>query len=584
MADSQHISTAPELEPGNYVTFQLSVIDQTIIRQYSRCVACIPLSRAPLRKGDTVRELTWPELEQVAAVVVNKFKVALVKTFERYPELAGHITLDDKVKTGKNAQLRLPIDKDGRAVIDLDQHISQRFHPEFIPYNVQADLGMPNKILKESELSSILQKSDLSSDKPTLVIKMELNFIFGAVLAVLSLHHVVVDGTGIGLVVRHFADAFRSTNGISATDALKDVVGTFLYTRNIRTTAAAASKQFKKTVRNLRNPRENDDLDFLLNRARNIMPLEFRLKEHNALREKVNSSAASWAIEPVCPEFATAEQLSRFSLTQARRTPMPITALILVLSKASVTAVQASLQREATELGMRTAFSTFDVLCAIIWAAVTKARHSLEANDEYLKSLGFSSEIIEETKKTTKLGIPIDIRKRIGLDPFYIGNAALYTLAELRQSTVIKPENLLTVAHAIRQANNDFDETAVRARIRYLLNAKTTVKPSVDSEGNDMWITSWAGLGRMLDFGRLKAPELKFEVEMGHPKFFRKLWGAFTDGSAVVLPQDVTIEDAPFEVFLQLREDVMEALKVDQELANLDKISRLLQTRISISD
>ena len=194
--------------------------------------------------------------------------------------------------------------------------------------------------------------------------------------------------------------------------------------------------------------------------------------------------------------------------------------------------------------------TTNSVIMAILWRHMTLARRS---------------SIDQESIKTSKLFIPVNIRNRMvpPLPEGYFGAAVDSGIAKLNIDTLTStaPETLLQTSQTIRAAIDSVDDNWVRQMISYANKADSDTDVS-DIQGSgmdrvhgaDMYITSWLKLGSYQhDLG----------MGLGGPDWVRKPWSR-DPGSCIILPERSKTPEF-YEVVSQMTTADMERLLQDEE-------------------
>ncbi|KAI0468818.1 transferase family-domain-containing protein [Xylaria cf. heliscus] len=194
--------------------------------------------------------------------------------------------------------------------------------------------------------------------------------------------------------------------------------------------------------------------------------------------------------------------------------------------------------------------STNTLVCALVWACITRARRRRGAGHE-----------------SSRLAMAVDGRRRLG-DGFsgspYLGNAVLYSLAtcpasEL-DSVAESPEAFAAVCDAVAQS-----QAPAKIDARHVAEVCALVERAGDYRGvfvgwdlfgsRDLTVTSWADLDL---YGTV------FGGGLGTPEFVR-IPSSAADGVGIVMPRKrgVTPKDEVVEVMVMLRSDDMALLEQD---------------------
>ncbi|KAE8378268.1 transferase family-domain-containing protein [Aspergillus bertholletiae] len=202
---------------------------------------------------------------------------------------------------------------------------------------------------------------------------------------------------------------------------------------------------------------------------------------------------------------------------------------------------------------MSKAPSTNTVLCALIWATITRVRM------QHNPSLGDG---------ISRLGMAVNGRHRIGENfsgpesPF-LGNAVVYSLSKfpagaLAASDETPVRSLAKICEHIAQSQSrSVINSRYIAEVYHLIDRMEDCRSLFvgwDLFGSrDLTITNWADLGLYeMDFGDL----------LGRPKFVRLPYME-ADGVALILPRQRSASQEVLEVMIMLRRDHMDALEKD---------------------
>lgn len=191
------------------------------------------------------------------------------------------------------------------------------------------------------------------------------------------------------------------------------------------------------------------------------------------------------------------------------------------------------------------------VLMAVLWRYMTRAR---------IPSVSQYSHV-----KTSKLLIPVDIRKRISppLADVYFGAAVDSAKAEMNLNDLADSGTLelSQIARNIRAAIDEVDESYVRQAIKLALSQDRNIDvrdlqaSNMDRvTGADMYITSWL---------KLRLYEAHMDMGLGEPEWVRKPWSR-DPGSCIILPQRCEHPEN-YEVVVQMTEADMARLLQDPE-------------------
>lgn len=131
--------------------------------------------------------------------------------------------------------------------------------------------------------------------------------------------------------------------------------------------------------------------------------------------------------------------------------------------------------------------SANDILCAVLWHAVVRARLGSRSAAEGECSI---------------LAVPVNVRRRMNppLPPDYIGNAVIEAMTErpMTELSAWSTSQLAETALAIRQAVSSVDDANIRALIElvdHVDDVHRIRRRGESSLGNDLTITSWLDMG-----------------------------------------------------------------------------------------
>jgi trichothecene 3-O-acetyltransferase len=350
----------------------------------------------------------------------------------------------------------------------------RHFAPEevdHLSYEQLCEKSLPPSLIKP-EIVSVLKESADESWAP--VFRIQANVIDGGVIISVYLHHCISDGTGAGLLVSGslLQDEFKFDRHLDGGE-------------HDTPTLSHRLEAFAERETHVRN--------------------ELSLASFN----QINNRQLKWKKVPP-PGYVdhTAKPLGRGCVFR------------LPLDK-----LEGLKLRLETHAGSGCFMSRNDVLMALVWHSMTKAR--VPSLDE---SKGITA---------SRLNIPVDIRKKLKkpLSISYFGAAVDFASTEmpLCHLTDICDANMAQTALAVRKAVNSVDE----AYIRQAIALATKSSPDIDvrdlqgsnmdrAEGADMYITSWE---------KLPLYEATFDMGLGQPDWVRKPWSR-DPGSCIVLPFD----------------------------------------------
>ena len=229
----------------------------------------------------------------------------------------------------------------------------------------------------------------------------------------------------------------------------------------------------------------------------------------------------------------------------------PMTAAIFELDMNAIVSLKHEILEHLDGLGPEKVWvSTNDVLCTVLWRAITRARALSDAGQQ------------SEDESTAQVGLGMAVNGRARFNPplpaTYVGNFNVYSMVtcELPLSKFPSLSSLGKTALAIRGSINAIDDTYIRSLIHLVdsLPDATAVQPAFKSFlGKDLAITSWADLGLYdLDWGPA--------IGGGKIDFVRIPKAGF-DGICIVLPR---MENGAVEVIVGLKQQDMDVLKDDE--------------------
>ncbi|KAK1148047.1 hypothetical protein N8T08_010682 [Aspergillus melleus] len=196
--------------------------------------------------------------------------------------------------------------------------------------------------------------------------------------------------------------------------------------------------------------------------------------------------------------------------------------------------------------------TTNTVLCALIWATITRTRMAHNPSLEH---------------KPSRLSMAVNGRPRISQifstpDSPFSGNAIIYSLTTLPAQTLAASDQ--TPVRALAEICNHIAESQSPSTINSRHIAEVyTLADRVETGSlfvgwdlfgsRDLTITSWADFDLYgVHFGKV----------MGRPRFVRLPYME-ADGVAIILPRQRSVSQEVLEVMVMLRRDHMEALELD---------------------
>lgn len=329
----------------------------------------------------------------------------------------------------------------------------------------------------------------------------QMNIIEGGCLLCVCVHHSVMDGNGLAAVLRCWAHHCRGLQNL-----------------------------FEPTSELPGWSDQSLDRSQLLNGG-----LETHIKNFPGyeITPPAQQSIASDGKQPVVPSIP------------------PMTAAIFELDMNAIVSLKHEILEHLDGLGQEKVWvSTNDVLCTVLWRAITRARALSDAGQQ------------SEDESTAQVGLGMAVNGRARFNPplpaTYVGNFNVYSMVtcELPLSRFPSLSSLGKTALAIRGSINAIDDTYIRSLIHLVdsLPDATAVQPAFKSFlGKDLAITSWADLGLYdLDWGAA--------IGGGKIDFVRIPKVGF-DGLCIVLPP---MENGAVEVIVGLKQQDMDVLKDDE--------------------
>ena len=458
------------------VTTELSALDQIMPRVYIRLILTFPVSKEE----------------------VNTASQCLQRGLER--TIAEIPFLDDDVTNAPNRPSRVSLrSRSGgeKTVFQIKNLVNEGSGWTRRYEDLQAE-DMPMSELDGDLLAPV---GRMMPEGATPVMAVQANIIEGGCLLCVCVHHSVMDASGLGVVLRHWARHCRALQNLSRQDyGLSDWSDQSL------------------------------DRSPLLNGG---------LETHN---EKFPGY-----------QVTKKAQQSIESYKQPAATPSvpQMTADIFELDMNAIVSLKHDIIEHLDESGQGQVWvSTNDVLCTVVWRAITRARALSESGSQI------------ETESSAQVGLGMAVNGRARLTPplpaTYVGNVILYSMAncELSLSRFPSLSSLAKTALAVRESINAIDDTYIRSLIHFIddLPDVTAVKPAFRSSlAKDLAITSWADLGLYdLDWGAA--------IGGGKIEYLRVPKAAF-DGLCIILPR---MQNGAMEVVVGLKQKDMDVLKDDE--------------------
>lgn len=195
--------------------------------------------------------------------------------------------------------------------------------------------------------------------------------------------------------------------------------------------------------------------------------------------------------------------------------------------------------------------STNDVLCAVLWHAIVRARSG-------------EGPVVE--CKRSKLGVPVNVRSKMvpPLPQDFIGNATVDVTVDrpMTELLIWSTPKLARTALSIRQAILSVDDAYIRALIDTIDGLEDIRRSKGGCEsflGDDVTITSWLDMGICnLDWGEMLG--MIEERTQGFDGF---------DGLCIILPRR---RDGSVKIMVGLEASCMKRLEKDGDLATCMRI------------
>ncbi|KAI2624166.1 hypothetical protein GGR54DRAFT_564267 [Hypoxylon sp. NC1633] len=434
----------------------------------------------------------------------------LRKTFHKVPWLGGRIYNQapgtEGWRPGQRELRYLPVAEDG----PLPHHLLYEELDSELTYEDLKEEGFPSDAFEEQELLAVPVEGDLVSGCDVFVAKA--NFIPGGCILCMSTCHAAVDGTGMVVTMKMWADYTRS---LYDPDFSPDDL-----------------------------PPESSDRTLIDRLWKQESSGRVPVNANDWTKGLVGVRDVSSAEAAVAETAATAR--NKPNKTPSGRKP---TCRIFYISSAS----QAALRKQCEEVVGANILSGGDIVTALMWRALVRARASAAASDTTTLST------------TSVLESAINGRNDFSQDipPSYVGNITFYSQSELPLRDVVDASvNLGHVAQAIRAGAGGASSTALR-------DAYTLIRdlPDYDllrprfryMDGADLLISN------LLLF---PVDDIAFAGDKlgngGRPEAVRIFMGLFNDHSRVsfVLPRRTP---GGMEIAMNLYEDEMEHLLADDE-------------------
>ena len=424
--------------------------------------------------------------------VMNRLTATVKRTVTHLPILAGTVR-PTKFEDG-GQQGRVEVEVNLEAVNSFMPVIARPSHDAFgYTYEDLAKARMPPSALVNDSLTPL---PDVPDPQGSPVFAIQANFISSGLIVAIYLHHAVADIMGMRTITSHLSSDLPPCK------------------------------------------LSNDDLrDDALEQSR----LRDRLSGSRAAKPDLVANT-----HPAANAQSTEDALKGLML-DAQRATSHVLALNLNLIEATKDILNERFHYIHNDCS--TLLSAFDIVAAILWKGVNRARFRV----------GKVCQEAEVEELSTVI-VPVNIRKRIEppLDDAYFGNATMHGLASAAIARLAMPFDASSMAHTarlIRAGTAAVSEERIRSAIAGI-NEASNVQAAPIKRVNfktDLLITSWADLA--LEHAHLS-------LGLGKPEWGRKLGRGNTAYGCIVYP--VRRDEGMWEVMVQLTEEVMESLLHDE--------------------
>ena len=408
------------------------------------------------------------------------------RTIDAKPYLSGSVVAVD---TPTNQVGAVEIRFSDKDFLEYPKVIFRHFVPEEVDhlgYEQLCDKSLPPSLIKPDIVSVLKESAD---DDWAPVFRMQANVIDGGVIISVYLHHCISDGTGAGLLVSGslLHDEFQFDPHLDGGE-------------HDTPTLSHRLEAFAERETHVRNELSLASFNQITNR-------------HLKWKIVTSPNQANQVVKPLGRGCVFRFPLDKLAELKAR------------------------LESQADFDGLDGFMTRNDVLMALVWHSMTKARKPS----------------LDKTRRitTSRLNIPVNIRKNLKrpLSVSYFGAAVDFASAEMPIDHLIDPCDafMSKTALAVRKAIKSVDEPYIRQAIALAMKSS----PDIDvrdlqgsnmdrTNGADMYITSWE---------KLPLYDADFDMGLGKPDWVRKPWSR-DPGSCIVLPID---ERKPFyEVVIQM--------------------------------
>ncbi|CAM6084182.1 unnamed protein product [Calypogeia fissa] len=576
---------------GTIQFIPLSPLDNIMPRVYTRIILCIQTEKTANPSAITA--------------LLSK---ALRKTVEQVPFLDGEVVPDTTTNTDRLGRFAVRVSQPGRLQLQSkhptekqnDKKSDGDDHGDEWKYSFR-DLAKENWqpwLFDGNILAPVAAFPDPFDEMPP-VMAAKATFIEGGLLLCVAFHHKVMDGTGVGTLIRLWAQNCREIETLDNNVAknIDNVVD-----NDTAKTMEKLDLNMPKTVEKVdQNAAEKiDNVDNNVGKqVENVDKTADEVMEKNTLAAPTNSAIVitpealdrtplmssrnktedderegsrqhpEYAVDTPSISPSTASPVWIGTVTKTEIAVFYFSGDALARLKDAAKGDLAAKNAAKSDQQMETGggfheetvpwISTNDALSALLWSSITRARLCQGKVEDAstvttVGTVGGEEGAVGQLE--SKLGMANNGRRKLNppLPKTYIGNVNLYSLTVLPVSSLRLEEALPNVARLVRASVNHIDNKHIRSAARFIdaLPDIAALKPGfVPFMGMDLAITSWAEMGlNGLSWGhgvgtveRVRVPAINF------------------DGLCIIFPK---IKEGDLEVFIGLSVDVMKALKSDK--------------------
>ncbi|KAK3711707.1 hypothetical protein LTR37_009484 [Vermiconidia calcicola] len=435
----------------------------------------------------------YPYTDKDTAPIHNHFIGKLKRTVTQLPILAGNVR-PVRTEHGGDGQQRgcVEVAVTLAKVLSFSPTVRSLDKDEF-PYTYEelVETGMSAGAFINENLSAL---PDLAEAQDSPVFGVQLNYIRGGVIVAFSLHHSVGDLTSLRTIFSHVCSDLpsRKLTDIDLEDDAKD------------------------------QSRQRD-----------------RLSGSRGIKADLVLSSLPTPNEPTVAE---AHRISEGTDVQS-------VGNVLFFHLKIIQGIQTIVNERFDNIqnNRLARVSKFDVLAAILWKGINRARRGCDAE-------------FDHEGRISTLVVPVNIRSKMQppLDDTYFGNAVIRALATeniMKLAMPYDPATVATAALQIRRSIVDVGEDRVRSTIASINKSENVQKTPVTELNldTDLVITSWAGL--MLE-------ESDLGIGLGKAEYGRKFTRKDTNlGCIVYSPRQ---QEGLWEVNVQLEKRTMDRLLEDE--------------------